>query len=130
MGAQENVELVRGGYAAFSTGDMATLNGLFTEDAVWHPAGSGVMSGPKHGRDAILAYFGDLMGRSGGTFTVTLLDLVGSDKRVYALQHTHGEREGKVIDRDAVNIFHVSDGVVTEVGEFFQDTGESDAFWA
>jgi hypothetical protein len=46
------------------------------------------------------------------------------------LQHTHAEREGKVIDRDAVNVFHVSDGVVTEVGDFFQDTGESDAFWA
>jgi ketosteroid isomerase-like protein len=129
MGAQENLELVRGGYAAFSTGDMATLNGLFAEDAVWHTAGSGVMSGPRHGRDAILAYFGELMARSGGTFTVTLLDLAGSDERVYALQHTHGEREGKVIDRDAVNIFHVSDGVVTEVGEFFQDTEESDAFW-
>jgi ketosteroid isomerase-like protein len=55
MGAQENVELVRRGYVAFSTGDMATLNGLFAGDAVWHMAGSGVMSGPKQGRDEILA---------------------------------------------------------------------------
>jgi hypothetical protein len=130
MGAQENIELVRKGYAAFSTGDMATLTGLFAEDAVWHTAGSGVMSGPKQGRDAILGYFGELMARSGGNFSVTLLDLAGSDQGVYALQHTHAEREGRVIDRDAVNIFHVSDGVVSEVGEFFQDTVESDAFWA
>jgi uncharacterized protein len=70
------------------------------------------------------------MARSNGTFTVSLLDLAGSDERVYALQHTHAERDGKVIDRDAVNVFHLSDGVVTEVGDFFQDTGESDAFWA
>ena len=56
MGADRNVELVRAGYAAFSAGDMATLNGLFAEDAVWHVPGSGVLSGPKQGRDAILAF--------------------------------------------------------------------------
>jgi ketosteroid isomerase-like protein len=90
MGVQENVELVRRGFAAFSTGDME---------------------------------------RSGGTFAVTLLDLAGSGDRVYALQHSHGEREGRVLDRDAVNIFQVTDDVATEVREFFEDTAESDAFW-
>jgi len=98
MGADKNVELVRAGYAAFSAGDMATLHGLFAEDAVWHSPGSGLMSGSKQGRDAILAF--------------------------------HAEREGKVIDYDNVNVFRISDGVVTEVGQFSQDTGESDAFWA
>jgi uncharacterized protein len=93
-------------------------------------AGSGVMSGPKQGRDATLAFFGELMERSNGTFSVTLLDLAASDERVFAYQYSHGEREGKVIDRDAVNVFYVNDGAVTEVGDFFQDTGESDAFWA
>ena len=109
---------------------MATLNGLFAEDAVWHVPGSGVLSGPKQGRDAILAFFGETMARSNGTFTVSLLDLAAGDDRVYALHHTHGEREGKVIDYDNVNVFHISDGVVTEVREFSPDTGESDAFWA
>jgi ketosteroid isomerase-like protein len=130
MGAQENLELVRGGFAAFSTGDMVTLNGLFAEDAVWHSAGSGAMSESRQGRDAILAFFGELMTRSNGTFTVTLLDVAGSGERVFALQHAHAEREGRVIDRDAVNVFDISNGVVTEVREFFQDTEESDAFWA
>lgn len=130
MGADKNVELVRAGYAAFSAGDMATLNGLFAEDAVWHSPGSGVLSGPKQGRDAILAFFGETMARSNGTFTVSLLDLAASDERVYALHHTHAEREGKVIDYDNVNVFHISDGVATEVREFSPDTGESDAFWA
>ena len=67
MGPQENAELVRRGYAAFSTGDMATLNELFTEDAVWHVPGSGPMSGPKKGRGAILAYFGEIMTGTAGT---------------------------------------------------------------
>ena len=60
------------------------------------------------------------MARSNGTFTVSLLDLAAGDDRVYALHHTHGEREGKVIDYDNVNVFHISGGVVTEVREFPQ----------
>ena len=35
MGSAEDVEVIRRGFAAFSAGDMATLNELFTEDAVW-----------------------------------------------------------------------------------------------
>ena len=130
MGADKNIELVRAGYAAFSAGDVATLHGLFAEDAVWHSPGSGALSGAKQGRDAILAFFGETMTRSNGTFTVSLLDLAASDERVYALHHAHAEREGKVIDADNVNVFHISDGVVTEVREFSPDTGESDSFWA
>ena len=109
---------------------MATLNGLFAEDAVWHTAGTGVLSGPKKGRDAILGFFGELMERSNGTFSVTLVDLAGSGDRVFALQHSHGERQGKVIDHDVVNVFEIRNGVATEVTEFFEDTGEADAFWA
>jgi hypothetical protein len=36
------------------------------------------------------------MARSNGTFSGSLLDLAGSEARVYALQHSHGEPEGKV----------------------------------
>jgi ketosteroid isomerase-like protein len=129
MGAQENVELVKRGYAAFSAGDMATLNDLFADDAVWNSAGSGVMSGPKQGRGAILAYFGELMTRSGGTFGVNLLDIVGGDEHVFALQHSHAEREGKVIDQNAVNVFHIVGGVVQDVQDFYRDTKLTDDFW-
>ena len=104
--------------------------GLFAEDAVWRYPGSGVLSGPKKGRDAILAFFGEIMASSNGTFAVSVLDLAGSRERVYVLQHTDAERAGKVLNRDSVNVFHVSGGDVTEVEEFFQDTAESDAFWA
>jgi ketosteroid isomerase-like protein len=39
MGSGDNADLVRRGYAAFSTGDMATLSELFASDAVWHVPG-------------------------------------------------------------------------------------------
>ena len=38
--AEEDVEVVRKGYAAFATGDLRTLNELFAEDATWVVPGS------------------------------------------------------------------------------------------
>lgn len=130
MGAEENAELVRRGYAAFSSGDMATLTELFAEDAVWHVPGGSPLSGPKEGRDAIFAFFGETMSLTGGTFTVTLDDVIGGETHTAALHHSHGERNGKVLDQKAVNVFRILDGQVLEVKEYSDAGGAGDEFWA
>lgn len=130
MGTQENVELIRRGYEAFDAGDMATLRELFAEDAVWYVAGNGVLSGAKQGREAILAYFGELATRSDGTFKVTLQELIGGDNHIVGLQHNHAETNGKTLDTDGALTFQVRDGKVTEGREFYVDTAQGDAFWA
>lgn len=130
MGTAENVELVRRGFEAFNAGDMASLSELFAEDAVWHVAGSGVLSGTKQGRDAILAYFGELGARTQGTFQATLQDLVGGEDHTVAIQQTRAQANGKTLDMAAVITFVVRDGKVTEGREFFEDTGKADDFWA
>jgi ketosteroid isomerase-like protein len=130
MGTQENVELIRRGYEAFDAGDMATLREIIAEDAVWHVAGNGVLSGAKQGREAILAYFGELATRSDGTFKVTLREIIGGDNHIIGLQHNHAESKGKTLDTDGVLTLQVRDGKVTEGKEFYDDTARGDAFWA
>jgi uncharacterized protein len=130
MGSQENAELVRRGYTAFSSGDMATLNDLFTDDAVWHVPGSNSLSGPKKGRGEIMAFFGELVTRTGGTVRVTVDDVIGGEHHTVGLHHNHAERNGLVNDQDAVLVFTIRDGRVTEVQEFHEDTARSDKFWA
>ncbi|WP_427018871.1 nuclear transport factor 2 family protein [Pseudarthrobacter sp. P1] len=129
MATEENVELVRRGYEAFIAGDLATLGELFTDDAVWHVAGGGVLSGAKEGRDAILAYFGELGTRSGGSLNVALDEVFGGETRVVALQHNHAENNGKTLDTDGALAFKVSNGKITEGREFFDNTANGDAFW-
>ena len=129
MGTQENIDLVRRGYEAFSSGDMTTLGPLFAKDAVWSTPGSGAVAGVSNGRDAILARFGELFTRSHGTLTVNVTELMAADGRVVALQHVHGERDGKVLDENQVNVFTVEDGVVREVEQFLPDSAADDAFW-
>jgi len=79
--AEEDVEVVRKGYAAFATGDLRTLNELFAEDATWVVPGSSPQSGTTQGRDAIIAYLVQVMTLTGGTFRTTQLALAGGDGR-------------------------------------------------
>ncbi len=129
MGTAENVELVRRGYTAFNSGDLATLSGMFAEDAVWYAAGSGVLSGTKQGRDAIMSYFGELGARSQGSFQANLEDVVGGEKYTVGIQQTQAQANGKTIDLATVITFVVRDGKIVEGREFFEDTAKSDDFW-
>ena len=129
MGTTENVELVRRGFEAFNAGDMATLSELFAEDAVWHVAGSGVLSGKKQGRDAILAYFGELGARTQGSFRANVQDIVGGANHTVAIQQTHAESNGKTLDMGNVIAFVVRDGKIAEGREYSTDTATWDDFW-
>ncbi|MGO4491479.1 nuclear transport factor 2 family protein [Arthrobacter sp. 2YAF22_2] len=129
MGTTENVELVRRGYEAFNTGDMASLSEMFAEDAVWHAAGGGVLSGTKKGRDAILAFFGELGARTQGRFQANLKDIVGGENYTVAIQQTQATSGDKTLDVGTVITFVVRDGKITEGREYFEDTGKFDDFW-
>lgn len=130
MGAAENAELIRQGYEAFNSGDLATLSELFAEDAIWYAAGSGVLSGTKQGRDAIMAYFGELGARSQGSFQATVRDVVGGENHTVAIQQSRAESNGKTLDVATAIAFVLRDGKIVEGREFFEDTAKSDEFWA
>jgi len=130
VATQEKAELIRRGYEAFSAGDMATLGELFAEDAVWHVAGNGALSGKKQGREAILAYFGELATRSAGTFTATVQDVIAGENHTVALQHSQAENKGRTLDTYGALAFRLRDGKIIEGREFFEDTAQGDEFWA
>jgi ketosteroid isomerase-like protein len=130
VGPEENAALVRRGYEAFSTGDMATLTELIADDAVWHEEGHGGVSGVNRGRDAIFAHFGEEMSRSGGTYTATLQDVIGGDDGAIALHRDHAERDDKVLDQNVVVVFHIRDGCVGEAWEIPSDQSSRGEFFA
>jgi hypothetical protein len=130
MGSEEHANLVRREYAAFGTGGMATLNGLFADDAVWHVPGSGSLSGAKQGCDAILGFFGELFTRSGGTIKITLHDVIGGDEHTVALHHEFAQSDSNKVDQNAANIFHIRDGQVSEVWELHEDPASNAWLWA
>ena len=130
MGAQENADLVRRGYKAFSAGDMDTLTTLFSDDAIWHVTGHAGLAGDKKGRDQVFGYFGELVSGSGGTLKITLHDVIGGTDHTIGLHHDDAERNGRVLDHNVVLIFHIDNDQITEVWEFHEDQAANDAFWS
>jgi uncharacterized protein len=128
--AHPNEDLVRRGFAAFGTGDMATLGQLFADDVVWHNGGRSPIAGDYKGKDAVFGFFAQLAQRTGGTFRVDIHDVLANDEHVVALTTGTAERAGKRLSDNGVQIFHVKDGKVTEQWFYPGDQYAADEFWS
>ena len=131
MGADENVEIVRGGYEAFNSGDLDALAEIFDENVVWHTPGQSSMANDYQGRDATLAYFGQLGQKTGGTFQAELEQLfAGDDGRVIGLHRSTAQRDGKRLDVGDCIVFELKDGKIVDGREHFNDLYAWDEFWS
>jgi ketosteroid isomerase-like protein len=130
MGASENTARIRAGYEAFNTGDVAALVDLFAEDIVWHFPGTSKLAGEHVGRDAVLGMLGEYGAASGGTLHATPIDVMASDDRVAGLARDTASANGRTLDVDALVVFTLRDGKVTEARHFIGDQAALDAFLA
>jgi ketosteroid isomerase-like protein len=130
MGAQENGELIRSGYEAFSKGDMETIAKLLAPDIRWYISGRNQVSGTYNGQEETFAFFGRLMELTDGTFTVAIHDLLASDDHVVVLAKENASRNGKSLENDDVHIWHIADGKAVEYWGISKDQHEVDEFWA
>jgi uncharacterized protein len=131
MGPNENVAIMRRAYEAFNTGDIETLTELFDERAVWHLPGRSSMANDYQGRDATLAYFGQIGEKTGGTFRAELQDLAADDDdRVVGIHRSTADRDGKHLDVSDCIVFQLKDGRVIDGREHFEDLYAWDEFWS
>jgi ketosteroid isomerase-like protein len=131
MTADENAAIMRRAYAAFNSGDMNTLIASFDEGVVWHLPGRSRFADDYQGRDATLAYFGQLAQETGGTFQAELQHLLADDEdRVIGMQRSRAQRNGKHLDVANCIVFELKDGRVTDGREHFHDLYAWDEFWS
>ena len=128
--AHPNEDLVRKGYAAFAAGDMATLNEFFADDIVWHAPGRNDLSGTFRGKDEVFANLGQVMELTGGTFKLDIHAILVDDEHAATLLRATAQREGKSLDDNTVQVFHIKDGKVTESWLHPSDAYASDEFWS
>jgi ketosteroid isomerase-like protein len=130
MPADENAAIMRRAYAAFNSADMDTLIELFDESVVWHLPGRSRFADDYQGRDATLAYFGQLGQETGGTFQAELQHVLADDEdRVVGIQRSRAQRDGKQLDVGDCIVFQLKDGRVTDGREHFHDLYVWDEFW-
>jgi hypothetical protein len=130
MADHPNAELLRKGYEAFDKGDMAVLTNLFAEDVVWHVAGTSLISGEHRGREAVFAAFAKTVELSGGSFKIELHDVLANDEHTVALTRATGSRQGRQLSSLDTDVYHMSNGKVTEFWSFAEDQRLTDEFWS
>lgn len=130
MSARDDADLIRSGYEAFVKGDIPTVLEMFSPDIRWQVSGRAGIAGEYRGHDAVLAFFGQLMERSGGTYKLELVDLLASEDHVVVLTRETGDRAGRSsLDIQGVHIWRVVDGKAVEFRGTADDVYAEDEFW-
>jgi uncharacterized protein len=116
---QENIDLVRGVYGAYVTGDSEAVIKAFDPEIVWHVSGYEPNAGTYHGVPAVLNY---LMGEDHMTdYALSVTDMLASDERVAVVATTSGRRGDATIRNDFVQLIQIRDGRIVEVWNYNWD---------
>src|SRR5436190_22569015 len=99
----------------FARGELDALGAFFSEDVVWHVAGSHPLSGDYVGREALVSYFKRAREESGGSLALEPSGILANDEHVALFLRVTGERDGKTLDIEMAEVMNVgSDGLWTE----------------
>ena len=126
-----NIENTKKAYAAFGTGDIATLTELIAPDCVWHVGGRSQLAGDYVGHEQILNYFGKLYELTDGTFTATLDDVGETEAGlVTCVVKVAGRREGRSLTTRMIEMGRSNDaGQLAECWWFAEDAYTADEFF-
>ena len=127
--AHENVDLARKGFEAFGAGDMATLDTIFADDAVWHSSGTGIVSGDFVGKQAVFGSFA-VIPQETDSFSQDIHAVMADDDHTVALVNATATRRGATIEIAQVFVFHIDDGKVKEAWVTPFDQAAADEFWS
>jgi len=132
MADHPDIAVVKKGYAAFNTADIATLSTLIAEDAVQHmPEGKNQLAGDHKGRDNILAMYGRLAELTGGTFRAEPKLYTTDGRGTVIVQHDYqGERDGKSVAQPNALIFRIEGGQIVELTDTTSDLDSFNETWA
>ena len=126
-----NAERIRAMFAAFANADIATIQAMIPEDAVWHfPGRHGQIAGDHRGRQAILGFLMQVQALTEHSFHFELIDVLANDDNAVALFRGRATRHGKVLDNPTCLRMRLRDGQVVEVWEFVWDLFAVDDFWS
>lgn len=126
-----NAALLRCLLKAFTERDVATVQSIIAEGAVWRfPGARGALAGEYHGREEIAHFLGSVPRLTGGTFHLDLEDVAASDDHAVVLFTGHARRNGKTLENPTALVVRIVEGQAVEFREFVWDLPSVDDFWS
>jgi ketosteroid isomerase-like protein len=125
-----NSQLLRRGYEAFASGDVAAIRGLLADDVRWRVPGRTPLSGDYHGHQQVLALLSKRRELTQGTFRITIEETLADRDRVAALCTVSAERYGQYWASPALLLWRIRNHKAAELWEFPLDQHGEDEFWS
>jgi len=122
-------ELAGRAWQAVSSGDIAAVEALCSEQIVWHASGRGSHAGDHHGREGVLAYLAGV-GEDVLRFDASLEDVLVGDHTAAIVLRASGRRDTRALDAIYVVLLRFEGDRIAEAWSIPQDQHAVDAFWA
>jgi uncharacterized protein len=114
---------------AFGRGDIAALQELIAEDAVWHVPGRSSVAGSYTGQAEIFGFFGKVMALTDGTFAVARQDTLASETHGLNWDLVTARRGGASLSTPLALLVRFRDGRIVEAWDLVFDLAAWDAFF-
>ncbi|TJZ80254.1 DUF4440 domain-containing protein [Rhodococcus oryzae] len=108
MSAEQNIEITKKGYAAFSAGDAEEAMAALADDIEWIIPGNSAVSGSYHGKAEVGGLWMKMAEKALATSPQHFL---GDDERVVVLTHVTAGGEGW----DSADVMTFRDGKVVKI---------------
>ena len=129
LNTRVTLALLRTLYDALSSSDFDTVLGLMADDVVGHVPGRSQVAGDYEGKAAVGGYVGKLMELSGGTLRFACHAAVCGDDHGVGLVNDRAERGDAALNMNNVHVWHIRDGLLSEIWVYPGDQYAWDAFW-
>jgi ketosteroid isomerase-like protein len=125
--SQENVDLVRGGYDDFNSGNIEELTARFDADIEWNePGGGNAPSGTYRGPDSVANDVFASVPENFEEFSCTVEDARDEGDTVLVTAHFKGtSKSGVELDTQAEHVWEIRDGKIAR----FENNVDQEA-WA
>jgi uncharacterized protein len=127
--AQVTKELVLGAYNAQARGDLDSYLGLLSDDFQLHIPGRSQIAGTYVGRNEIRRHFEEIAQLSGGSFSTSVHDVLGSDHHAVGLIEAEATGSDGAWSLPRVHVWHSQGGRLTRLWLHPADQYAFDAYW-
>ena len=125
-----NTDAIRSAYTSFQAGDLPAVLAVFAPEIEWIVPGRGGLAGTYSGSDGVVQFFGELAKRSGGTFELEVVDVMGSGDRVVAVVRERASRAEQSLDVVNLHYWDMRDGKAIRFISYVYDQYAEDEFYA
>lgn len=124
---EENIKVVQDFFQAYGAGDLEGIAAVMDENVAWHIPGRHPLSGTKHGRDEVLAFFSQL-GVAG--FKAEPIYFGADETHVVDIHRGWSNAEGKPnVDTTWALVYRIENGKIVEATNLSADQDAANTFF-